>query len=211
MRRRMMMSKKNEDKILPSDYVRLNYIESTGTQYINTGYVNSGNYSPYKIEAEYQFTETSTTNISTIFGTARTTGNTYPFFFGSREKLLLGHFGNSGLMCKFGISDTNKHTVKYVFGEGVYIDDIFQVETQEQCQISSNSMKNIGLFATIKDTTPSFYAKAKIYSCKFYERNDVLVRDFIPARRISDNKIGLYDLIEGKFYTNNGTGEFKGG
>ena len=37
---------------------------------------------------------------------------------------------------------------------------------------------------------------------KLYENNK-LVRDFVPASRKSDNKAGLYDLIENKFYFDN--------
>ena len=36
-------------------------------------------------------------------------------------------------------------------------------------------------------------------------------RHFIPCYRKSDNVIGLYDLVEGTFYTNSGTGTFTKG
>ena len=38
--------------------------------------------------------------------------------------------------------------------------------------------------------------------------NNIIVRNFIPCYRKSDNEIGLYDTVEGKFYTNQGTGKF---
>lgn len=38
--------------------------------------------------------------------------------------------------------------------------------------------------------------------------DDVFVRNFIPCYRKSDNVIGLYDLVNDVFYTNNGTGIF---
>lgn len=31
--------------------------------------------------------------------------------------------------------------------------------------------------------------------------NNVMVRDFVPVKRLSDNVAGLFDLVEGKFYT----------
>ena len=34
--------------------------------------------------------------------------------------------------------------------------------------------------------------------------NGTLVRDFIPCYRNSDNEIGLYDLVNDIFYTNQG-------
>ena len=35
-----------------------------------------------------------------------------------------------------------------------------------------------------------------IYSCQIYD-GDALVRDFVPARRASDNAVGLYDRASG--------------
>lgn len=37
---------------------------------------------------------------------------------------------------------------------------------------------------------------------------DILVREFIPALRVSDSKPGLYDTVNSVFYTNAGSGEF---
>jgi hypothetical protein len=41
--------------------------------------------------------------------------------------------------------------------------------------------------------------------------NNVLVRDFIPCYRKSDNEIGLYDVVNGVFYANAGSGTFTKG
>ena len=58
---------------------------------------------------------------------------------------------------------------------------------------------------------PQSQALLKIYSLKVWD-NDTLIRNFIPVYRKIDSVIGLYDTIEGKFYTNAGTGTFlKGG
>lgn len=38
-----------------------------------------------------------------------------------------------------------------------------------------------------------------------------LIRDYIPVKENATGKIGLLDLINNKFYTNNGTGEFIAG
>ena len=47
-----------------------------------------------------------------------------------------------------------------------------------------------------------------MYSLKLYNNNNTLLRDFIPCYRKSDGVIGLYDKVEGKFYTNQGSGTF---
>ena len=54
-------------------------------------------------------------------------------------------------------------------------------------------------------------AKGKLYRCQICN-NGILIRDYIPARRKSDKKVGLYDTINNVFYINNGSGtDFKAG
>lgn len=53
----------------------------------------------------------------------------------------------------------------------------------------------------------SRHSSAKLYWCKIWD-NNVLVRDFVPCYRKSDNEIWLYDLVNNQFYTNQWTGTF---
>ncbi|MFQ6778214.1 MAG: hypothetical protein ACLRFI_02880 [Alphaproteobacteria bacterium] len=64
-----------------------------------------------------------------------------------------------------------------------------------------------GLRRSGTEITTNAYA---IYKFTMKE-NNILVRDFIPVRRVFDGKIGMYDRVENKFYGNNGTGEFIAG
>ena len=50
-----------------------------------------------------------------------------------------------------------------------------------------------------------------IYSAKMYSSETTLVRDYVPAKRILDGALGLYDKVHNKFYENAGTGTFIGG
>ena len=55
------------------------------------------------------------------------------------------------------------------------------------------------------------YSKVKIYKFKIYKWSNSawsLVRNFYPCYRKSDNMRGLYDIVNSKFYTNEGTGTF---
>ena len=40
----------------------------------------------------------------------------------------------------------------------------------------------------------------RFYSAKIYNPSGTLIRDYIPGYRISDNKVGLYDLVQKIFY-----------
>lgn len=45
------------------------------------------------------------------------------------------------------------------------------------------------------------YFNLKVFALKMY-KGDTLIRDFVPCYRKFDKVAGLYDLVEGKFYTN---------
>lgn len=65
----------------------------------------------------------------------------------------------------------------------------------------SNSQKNI---------TP-LYENMYLYSLKIWD-NETLIRDFIPVvsqESGHENEACLYDLVNGEFYYNNGTGNFE--
>lgn len=53
-------------------------------------------------------------------------------------------------------------------------------------------------------------SQVKFYSCAIQNNGD-LVRDYVPARRLSDGVLGMYDKVHDQFYVNTGTGTFNGG
>ena len=65
------------------------------------------------------------------------------------------------------------------------------------------------LFASRQGWNPNIgaYGIMKIYSCQIYD-GTTLVHNFVPARRDSDDVLGLYDTVNDSFCTNAGTGSF---
>ena len=68
---------------------------------------------------------------------------------------------------------------------------------------------------------PEYSMEGRLYFCKIYNL-DEMVRNFIPCystttvtdvngKEWPSGTKGLYDTVEGKFYTNQGTGEFIAG
>ena len=53
-------------------------------------------------------------------------------------------------------------------------------------------------------------AVGRYYSVKIYDNNSILIRNLIPAKN-SSNVLGLYDIINDVFYTNQGTEPFTAG
>lgn len=66
---------------------------------------------------------------------------------------------------------------------------------------------SISIFA---QNNTSRLSKAKLYSCKIY-KDTTLVRDFIPAKRVSDGMCGLWDKVNYKFYTDINSNNFAAG
>ena len=189
---------------LPSAYKEVEYIQSSGTQYINTWlYPN-----PYtKTEAKYQ--ETTYVSYSTLFGTRNGSYGRYLFRYSTDGNKITVHRSASASSSYQYIDtaiwyDHNDHIVllNYEF----YLDSTL-LKTFTSPSDSTAFPYSLYLFALNDKWTANDYWYYKLYYFKIYD-SGTLVRDFIPVIRKSDNKPWLYDLVNDQFYTNAGTGEF---
>lgn len=183
---------------LPVEYQEVEYIESTGTQAIDTGHDATNK--KYKAVLDTQFTQATeysqillSAGINAWCGQIRNVygiGGSYKTTISSLDRATLEFIGNyeNNISCRLKIN--NEEVIRpYMQNEG-----------------------NVSLFAGIEQqTTFSYHSKAKLYSAKLYDENNTLIRDFIPCYRKSDNVIGLYDIVNNRFYTNAGTGTFSKG
>ena len=183
-------------KSLPTGYTQLEYIESTGTQYIDTGIVASNN-----VTFECKIS-VSTFSSNYIMGTrvggkymlAYSESRYYCFDYGTNSRINLGDH-----------SDTNELiTIKKEIGS-ISVNGISHSITES----SFATTENITLFAEKTATGVYAHGSKKIYKFNFWN-NGTIVRNFVPAKD-SSNVVGMYDLVEGKFYTNKGTGTFVAG
>lgn len=201
------------------DYIELEYIESTGTQYIDTGISISAN---PKIETIIKFNKsdnTSLINNNCIFGINDSSVNkSFTINLGSDNDSNNTIFVWNGVGYSAGESITkvgpltlnflnSKHT--YILDNtGLYIDsEYFQktgVDTMTDVTIHIFTCKRKD--GTVNSKFGIFY----LYSFKIYN-NDILVQDLIPVKRKSDNKICMYDKVSNTYFLNQGTGEFIAG
>lgn len=182
---------------LPDEYQEVEYIESTGTQYIDTKVSQSPN---LKWIADMQFLESA--NDNNYHGTMLSDSR---FVFGVYKGLNV--YGTSHYNTTNTNADYQRHIYK-LYGNGIfYIDDLKYIDENP----TKTNSQGIPLFARkCSDNTIDAYSNARIYNTKFYN-DDTLVRNMIPCYRKSDNEIGLYDLVNNVFYTNEGTGTFTKG
>lgn len=66
------------------------------------------------------------------------------------------------------------------------------------------------IFAYNSGGSANYKFRGRIYNLKIYD-NNLLISEYVPCYRKSDDEIGLYDIVNGVFYTNKGTGTFNTG
>jgi hypothetical protein len=180
-------------EVLPSGYTRLDYIETTGEQYINTGVVPSPN---SRVICDFQATDKDSENH--IFG-SRQSSSSRAFAFSIRGTGTW-RFGYGSGYTGSKVADTNRHTVDVnknvctLDGSVLYTKDY--EEFTGAYTIYIGAVKASGIYE----------GRAKIYSCQIYD-NDTLLRDYVPCIN-ADGEIGMWDKVNNVFYGNAGTGTF---
>lgn len=199
---------KQEILELPSAYQRVEYLESTGTQYIDTGYfINPKT----KIECEIQFTDT-TIKQQRIFGSADTVNTRLDCYV--KDSLQLGwNWTEQDNQTNLNVNtnhtiDTNKHKIVIDgVNKTVKLDNIYSSTIAGN--LTKTSTTSLTIMAYVRPHAQAF-AYLKLYDFKIYD-NGELVRNFVACYRKNDNVAGLYDLVNDVFYANSGTGTFNVG
>lgn len=187
---------------LPSGYTKLEYIQSSGTQYIDTGFKPNQNTS---IICDFQIVSTSGWN--TVFGSWTRSGNTYVrafTFLVNSDGQFRDSYGSIHTLLPTSLARNERYVVnkqKNVCTVGG--------ETVTATTSTFSCSYNLYLFSGNTGGSASEQSAAKIYSCKIYD-NGTLVRDFIPCKNASGT-VGLWDDVNSKFYSNAGTGTFTAG
>lgn len=186
---------------LPKGYYPVEYIEGTGTQYIDTGYIPNGN---TRVKTHFYVTSEHT-NSQTFFG-ARQTGA------GSNVFAVWGEINSKALRWDYNKTATTLDGISYKnnweidFNKNNFKANSIQSSLSKATYTVSG--KSLYIFALNQATFNSDQiARMKLYYMKIYD-NGNLVRDLIPAVRMSDNVSGVYDKITENFYTNIGSGNF---
>lgn len=182
---------------LPEGYAELEYIESSGTQYVDTGIrVNATDTMRCDIVQTITPPSSGTLEGADCYMQIGLTPNGYG---GVYRETALAPYGN-----KDAISVIFLNKVETVYINGTAIDS----EDWNGTTISNVTLGLLKLGAANGSWYTSPAVAAKLYSCQIYD-NGALVRDFVPCRN-PYGVVGLYDLVDGMFYGNAGTGEFIG-
>lgn len=190
---------------VPLEYTEVEYLESTGTQYIDTEVKPTNG-----MKLDLTMALTSTGGDQKFFGSYKNTQGTG---YESQRGLCLGTLsGNwrvgSGTWQNNTVVATTNKTNLIAQGNTWTINGT--TVTTSEIQTATNENSSFYIFAIRYNGTLNTYGKIKVYNLKFYQGN-VLTANFVPCVRNSDNVAGLYETVSGKFHTNLGTGEFNTG
>ena len=199
--------------LIPTDYEPLEYIEGNGNQYINSGYKPS---TRTGIDVKYQFLSLDLQQ--RIYGEQGLNDHAgtmnYELYINSNGKLAYAYKDGSGNWIETPfVPDLNIHRVRFNL-EGDYIKYDENDGERINCQATISSPYNMYIMGTNKDVYTSGQwgdgAKIRIYEFSIYEAG-VLQKKFIPCRRKTDGKLGMYELISNSFCPSLGSNGIIGG
>ena len=183
---------------LPQGYTEVEYIENTGTSYINTGvYLYDTTTTSYKIEAKI-----SSSWYNSEFEYLIATEGTSSPYNGVELRWNTHYQSGNELQCESVPNNVVYSNIDN--GDGTSAVTITCSATQ-----ATNNVP-LSLFCGIWTSGPWRNGKGKFYTFKV-TKNDTLVRDLVPAKRDSDDKYGMYDLITDTFYVSPNNVDFSGG
>lgn len=193
---------------LPDGYTRLEYIQSTGTQYIDTGFKPNQN---TRLVLDFENTgdySSMTTALCPLFGarnaSAASSASAFGLWIGSKS---YPHYGNVAYNANGNFTIDLNARLTYEMNKNV-VSIGSEVITCSSATFTTNynlCLLTINNYGTIETRR----ASGKLWAAKIYD-NGTLVRDFIPCKNASGT-IGLYDRKNGVFYSNKGSGTFTAG
>ena len=174
-----LLAKKQSGGRLPAGYQELEYIESSETQYIDTGVKGT---QKTKVDIKFQATgtnflpfgarRTSTSGCFAIWAASSTVGSNLRIGFDGT----IGYTGEATTRDKYHIIHSKDGT--YINNELVWTIERFSAFTTPQ---------NLLVFGYYSSATTMSLSAIRLYHLKLWE-NNIMVRDFIPALRKSDSK-----------------------
>ena len=189
-----------DSRSLPDGYTELQYTASTGSQYIDTGVI-PGNYKNNRLEIDFalKFSQINSGDYVYRAGINTNLLNCFSMYIPSNSAVewIVGGFASDQL---------GRHSVStnllYRY-DVVYQSSKLYVNGENKGNTSGNFGNNRTLLFYTGHTDSDF-SNERLYYLRI-SGNNVLQRDYVPARRDSDGRIGLYDKKNNSFNAGSGT------
>ncbi|MDO4978751.1 MAG: hypothetical protein Q4E47_01175 [Candidatus Saccharibacteria bacterium] len=195
-------------KTIPDEYIPVEYLNSHGTEAIDTGVLNKDG---INVELKASLDDTQGTGYdAAVFGARNGSNNATRNIVWFNNSNLSSHTLQwaYALKTKNDTSPEYDTVYKIEFKNKIFlVDNVIKQDFSEQTLTESNI--TLGLFG-FKNSATGFDGRCfrgKVYSCKIWDGRE-LVRNFVPVVRKIDNKPGMYDTVNDIFYVNKRSGEF---
>lgn len=190
---------------VPMQYTELSYIQSGGSQYIDTEFKPTGS---TKVVCDFKMLNQGSSQQG-VFGSRPGTSGRFTVFTGNTTADLQVDYNTEQTLASVSSSIT-----------GLNVNSRTTLEVSNSLVINGTTVKtvsaasfastyNLFLFANNNVGTAQLPGSMQLYYCQIYD-NGTLVRDFVPCIN-EDGEVGLYDRVNSKFYGNAGTGTFSAG
>lgn len=181
-------------------YEELEYIASTGVQWIDTGvYPNQST----RLVMDARFTHLPTDVQSALFGARVSNTNQFWMYYRYNDDQLAWRYANKATNNLLDVDLTTGKTIDA--NANVLTVGGSSVTAVEGTFTSAYPMF---LFAVNAAGSAQYPCNAAISNCRIYGDGTTLDRDFVPRRRVSDGAVGLLDLVYGVFYESAGSEPF---
>ena len=191
---------------LPSGYTQLAYLESTGTQAIDTKTVLQTD----NVEFEWTAVDKSTASYTTLFGSETSSNPKYTgILHGSNTSrtLYYGSIPGKGVGYSAG-AELARWKLLLTDMVRLYKNDVM-VSSELEASSLQKSLP-IAVFASNLRGSMGQFSSVQMYSFKIWDGGK-LVLNLIPAMRDSDGVLGMYDTVNNRFLVNAGSGKFVAG
>ena len=194
---------------LPSMYQKVEYIYNTGgTQYIDTGVKPNSDTTIIVDFTPTSFPSGTITRLA-VFGLYTSQSVRFALDANSTQNQLEVYFGqNSSHSIAKNLSVNTRYLVEYNKSGGkFYVNGTLGYTSTYTFGTINRNMLLFGQYVYDSGNTPAFpFIQMHHFQVK---QSNVLIRDMYPCYLKSNTQtVGMYDLINGQFYSNSGTGIF---
>lgn len=198
----VMQSLRNPSALLPDAYRQVEYLQSSGTQYINIGAI--GNHQFFDIDFErvsWVSNGAASFGLNGLFGINdyMSSGTNDVKVWLRNTNAISGAVGSTAIGSASIVTGT-RYTLYFSNTQ-------FKLDGQDYTTATGTAISGTPdcyLFAVHNRTGVATWGSSAV---KIYRLKTSSIHLY-PCYRKSDNKPGMYDLVSGTFYTNSGSGEF---
>lgn len=182
---------------VPETYTRLTYIEATGKQYIDTGYVVQED----DVIDMYYISTSTTSADKALFGAAESGNGLWATIYSNSAYVRFGSTASvtvSNARMRFNLS-LRKGKVDV---DGSTASPVFATLPTIPLYIFASNNNN---------SSVNMYGYCRSMGFKISKASGEVVMDLKPCKRDSDGKVGMLDLVSGQFFASAGSEEFVAG